>query len=111
MVTNFMDIPDSKAGSHDAKEDNEAVQLNSSVGYSNKGTLQTPDRVNSANMSPNNYVREIIEENVNEEDCTPESAKQSFSKYKHLHQHESFKTNAFESIESFVMLENSLLKG
>ena len=52
-------------------------------------------------------MRDIIEETAMEDDVTPESADISLAKANHQRQ-ESFKTNAFESIDSFVMLENSL---
>lgn len=73
MVTSFMDIPDNKPTSQDdGKEDNEATVVGgSSVGYSNHGTFQTPDRGGpSGTLSPNNLMQEIAEEN---DDYTPES--------------------------------------
>lgn len=98
-----MDIPESNPTSQDAKEDNQATNVaSSSVAYSNHGTFHTPERGPSATLSPNNFMRSVIEETALEDDVTPESPDASMAKNARHERKESFKTHAFESIESFV---------
>ena len=108
MVTNFMDIPEVAKPVEETK-DNEPDRRNSSFGYSNTGTFQTPDRnMQGGNLSPNAMMKDVIFENTAEEDMTPDSEEmiKPLSKANLRERKESFKTHAFESIDSFVQLEN-----
>lgn len=104
MVTNFMDIPDTLP----TQEDREGE---ASFGYSNQGTYQTPDRGASTNHSPSNYLRSgVIPEDSAEAELSPDVSPVPKQGHHSLTQKESFKTHAFESIDSFVQLENQLLQ-
>ena len=45
----------------------------SSVAYSNHGTFQTPDRGHSGSLSPNKFMKDVIMENMAEDELTPDS--------------------------------------
>ena len=71
MVTNFMDIPDSQPSQED-KEECVPINRSSSFAYSNHGTFQTPEREKSLNISPSNVMNNVIIENTEEENNTPD---------------------------------------
>ena len=59
MVTNFMDIPDARPSED---KDEPPPNRTSSIGYSNHGTFQTPERGRSSSISPmnNNFMRDDV---------------------------------------------------
>ena len=103
MVTNFMDIPEEKPSIED-EEVLVPVNRASDVSYSNiaVGTFQTPDRGQGSLSPTNRFMKDVIMENTEEDDMTPDSAEMKPANKYNKNAQESFKTHDFASIDSFV---------